>query len=753
MSALAGRLTALAALAAIVTPAAWESAGQSAASATPGRSTPRQPADGLALVLAEPSFAVPPEAVWRSAYTVLGTIPDLIPPTTTTTTTTTTTAPPARRGAAPTPRPGRTTTSTAPATSRPTAAPPRVDADVRVVLYRSIDERDELAEAFAGDLPSSIDTLELPLDEALSVNGGTTTLTVEAPTTTQPNPAAALSMREPGLYPIAVELRVDGAVVAEHVTFVERLATDPPTTPPLNLAVVAAIDDPGPAPSPAELADGRRDLAAIADLASRATGPVTAVIPPVLVADLSADSELARTLAEALDGGELVSQPADELDPSSAVAIGEAETFTRELREGEDILAAALPTAPARRSAWLVTSPLSGRAAAELRNLGFRLLVLDSEIYASVDGNIGGFQDPSLGAEADIGDGFVMPVLVVAPSAELLNSDSVRAVDMTASDAAVQLLAEAVTVGRDSNLRRSLVLATPEIGIPDGDVVATFTALAAAVPDVELVPLSALPGATDTMRVRREPVTVTLPSEAGPDLTERADRIDLTRLSAESAGSMMVDETQAQEWRAELDTLLSTGLDDAAVDATLDRISSETEAVRASVAVPPPFPFTLTGRESVLRLNIRNDADEPRRVVVRARSPKLTFPEGDLEVELNPAGNTEIELPVVARSNGTSSVEVELLTPAFEQTVDGPVVLTARVNALTGLGQVITGGAVLVLLSWWFGHFRRRRRARLNGAGNGRPPAPDLSPDAAEAIAGTAAARPSATPGGSVPEP
>jgi uncharacterized membrane protein len=283
--------------------------------------------------------------------------------------------------------------------------------------------------------------------------------------------------------------------------------------------------------------------------------------------------------------------------------------------------------------------------------------------------------------------------------------------------------------------------------------VATFTALAAAVPDVELVPLSALPGASDTMRIRREPVTVTLPSEAGPDLTERADRIELTRLSAESAGSMMVDETQAQEWRAELDTLLSTGLDDAAVDAALERISSEAEAVRASVAVPPPFPFTLTGRESVLRLNIRNDADEPRRVVVRARSPKLTFPEGDLEVELNAAGNTEIELPVVARSNGTSSVEVELLTPAFEQTVDGPVVLTARVNALTGLGQVITGGAVLVLLSWWFGHFRRRRRARLNGAGNGRPPAPDLSPDAAEAIAGTAAARPSATPGGSVPEP
>ena len=51
---------------------------------------------------------------------------------------------------------------------------------------------------------------------------------------------------------------------------------------------------------------------------------------------------------------------------------------------------------------------------------------------------------------------------------------------MTASDAAVQLLAEAVTIRRElgPDVRRSIVLATPDIGVPDGDVVATFTALA-----------------------------------------------------------------------------------------------------------------------------------------------------------------------------------------------------------------------------------------------------------------------------------
>ena len=98
---------------------------------------------------------------------------------------------------------------------------------------------------------------------------------------------------------------------------------------------------------------------------------------------------------------------------------------------------------------------------------------------------------------------------------------------------------------------------------------------------------------------------------------------------------------------------------------------------------------------------------------------------------------TEVVIPVEARSNGTSSLEVAVLTPVFGQEIGDPVVLTARVNALTGLGQVVTGGAILVLLSWWYGHFRRRRRARLARIGevdglNGRRLVP-VSPDAAEA--------------------
>ena len=84
-----------------------------------------------------------------------------------------------------------------------------------------------------------------------------------------------------------------------------------------------------------------------------------------------------------------------------------------------------------------------------------------------------------------------------------------------------------------------------------------------------------------------------------------------------------------------------------------------------------------------------------------------------------------------------------MLTPVGSLPVQDPLVLTARVNALSGLGQLVTGGALLVLISWWYGHFRRRRRIRraligevdnpVNVGTAVSPDAAEASPDAAEA--------------------
>ena len=404
-----------------------------------------------------------------------------------------------------------------------------------------------------------------------------------------------------------------------------------------------------------------------------------------------------------------------------------------------EILGAALPDNPPQRSAWLTATEISTGGATMLRNLGFRPLVFTPEIYNALEGSIGGFVDTTLAVEVDLGDGARFPAIVLHATGGLLEPTAVTA-DTSATDAAVQIMATLVTTRRElgADQRRSAVLVAPDSGIPDPDIAATLATFVAGTPDFALAPLSALASATDTMIVGDDgPQVVTLPETAGPDLTERARRIDLTRISAESSGSMMLDDAQLLEWRDELETLLSTAVSDAEVDATLERISAEAAAVRAQVEVPRRFTFTLTGRSSPLRLNLRNTATEPLRVLVSPRSAKLTFPYGDQLVQLAPDGVTEVVIPVEARSNGTSSLEVAVLTPVFGQEIGDPVVLTARVNALTGLGQVVTGAAILVLLSWWYGHFRRRRRSRLARIGevdglNGRGPAP-VSPDAAEA--------------------
>ena len=109
-------------------------------------------------------------------------------------------------------------------------------------------------------------------------------------------------------------------------------------------------------------------------------------------------------------------------------------------------------------------------------------------------------------------------------------------------------------------------------------------------------------------------------------------------------------------------------------------------------------------------LNVGNRLDEPITVVLRLASPRLSFPDGDQTITLPPESTQTIQVPVRARSNGTSSVEVDILTPSGDPLIE-TVTLKSRVNSLTGLGQALTAGLVLILLTWWFSHWRRRRRA------------------------------------------
>lgn len=208
-------------------------------------------------------------------------------------------------------------------------------------------------------------------------------------------------------------------------------------------------------------------------------------------------------------------------------------------------------------------------------------------------------------------------------------------------------------------------------------------------------------------------VTVCAPSaavaEAGP--TGRQADVDAVRENATHAASMLIDSTLPGEWNRQLDALLSSDIDDATAAAQLAGIETEVDAVLSAIVAPEPFTFTFTGTSNTLRLPIRNTGPDPLRVEVRVRSPKLRTDKPTESVEVPALSSIEVDVPVEARSRGTFTVEVDVLAPDGSQ-LGPPVVLKGRVSHVNGLSQVVTGGAALVLASWWYMHLRRRRVER-----------------------------------------
>ena len=568
---------------------------------------------------------------------------------------------------------------------------------------------------------------------------GSAILTVDVPTDVVNSVEERLKFETPGLYPIRTELLATtlagSLVVATHGTVVQRLPGPNDSTlapPPIGLSVVTAVH-------PA--ADG--DAAATAEfddavaLAGTITAPVTLDVPPPIVAASASTPEGAELLADSLVDDEFVAVPAVPFDVSSAVEVDRADEFARLLSAGEDMLTDAVPTTPSRRNAWVALDPLSGAGAQELRDLGFRFLVMTQDMYrTTVDTSL---PDTDLFTTVALPDGGTLPLIVVdSLSADLTTATADK---VLATSTAIEWAVGAVTsmlvddIG-GPRLERSRVLSTPDLQAPDARLIGGLESIAATTPSIGFVSASTLTGTTDFQTSRGEPVVVTLPDTAGPSLAARVELIDATGLSAASAGSMLpADDPRPDRWATELNALLSTAIDDTQAEEVAAGIQAEADALRGAVAPPAPFKFTLTGRSGDIEVQVGNTSDEPLDVVLRLSSPKLSFPDstpplddpdatdtGDHTVRLRPNDETSVIVPVRAKSNGTSPITVEVRTPAGE-TIGEPITITSRVTAFTGLGQVLTGGFVLVLLTWWFAHWRGRRRADIERGRDRHPSA------------------------------
>lgn len=600
-------------------------------------------------------------------------------------------------------------------------APPR-PLSVEIIVDDRLDETADLIGRLGPDaLPTAFAE---PIDGVrfddvrpfISVaDDGHVTLTLPIGTDTAPSQADRLGLDQPGLYPILVTLQADGVDIARHGTVLHRTDTRP-SAATVGLAGFAAVPQPTSILTDDELGPLANDAARIVEFAAVTALPLTLSIPPPVVDRLVIGTSAGAIVTESLRDDTMQSLPATPFDISSAVTIGRSDAFVSQLTAGEEQLQTALPGVPVRRDVWLVEGPISTDAAALMRSLGVRMLVMPADV---ADDTLDPLPDPlptDRFIDVPLPDGTTLPALILDEANDTLGPAATQqALDTdTATEWAIDYLArlrlgiaEDAATGVDPLDGRGRLLTGDDFGPLDPRLLAELVRLDDRTAIHEIVEASTFASTVASADIEPAP---SLPATAGPSLVDRVAAIESAGLVVVNATSMLTTgDERASNWSRVLDALVSTAYTDEQVEAAIDTIIAEADDLTSSVIAPEPFTLTLTSREETIPIAIESLAAEPLRVRLELSSQRLLFPDGDPEVILAPNAITEIEVPVEARTNGTTSIELRIVTPLGGALTE-PVQISARVQALSGVAQLATVVLVILLLTWWFNHWRAKRR-------------------------------------------
>ena len=605
---------------------------------------------------------------------------------------------------------------------------PESTASTKLVItsYKPVDTRQEVRDASSGNLPSTVDTVIVDVSDLRDAATGR--VDVAIPIEMGVRTKDALQMSATGLYPVSIGLQEDKSVTSQIVTFVERLPQD--VTSPLpreNLQIALA----GTLNSSVSLqpdgttvvSDETRSIVTdtISALEALPNTPISLSIRPELIDALNNSSDEDIALLSRLQAStslQLLPSTYVDVHPDELVAQQRSDVFTTQLRLGEDVLAAGLPGKSVNRDAWLQTTTLLSEGAQLLRNLGIRTAVLLADSQKTTANGISLFAEPTRLVELKLSNSDRM----VAAFADIHLSEAItrgsREPVGGAYLVAQQILAELKTarseiIDREETMfGRGLILATDSGELPSLALITALVSTVASQPDMGFVALDDLLGTMTVSVMDGLPISFELPvadvpkTQADTSLSEFAARVN-------GFSTMLPDgDERPKLWRRIVNILPASDLTPSQANAYIYAVDTELAAIGGSIVTPSTTTFTLGGRDSSIRLSLRNDNQTDLLVRVNLTSSKLTLPTDDQVVTL-PAGTTTlVEIPVTAKSNGRFPVTLQLFTPLGDITVGSPAKFSARVNALAGLGQLFTGIALLLLLSWWIHHLRREHQRR-----------------------------------------
>jgi hypothetical protein len=570
--------------------------------------------------------------------------------------------------------------------------------------------RDAVRDAVNGTfVPSIIETHNLPFADLGSNDTGDVIALLGSNAG-----GSSVRLRKSGVYPVSLSIQVGDRESSRLLTFVNFITVQ---TSKNSLSVsLAAEVNPALSQTPAgetSLADSARTMLNNVVSSLNGDGGVMSLrmspetLNSLAISSNPQDAELLGQLQLVLAKHQVLASTFVPFDPSSAEKAKLGSEFDKQLARGIEILNARNGDAGINPRTWFSTRPINTDGISLLARSGFTNVVFSPQAAQS----LGALDSYTKQYRANyIGDLTAKVSIAVADPryAASLSASNTNPVQ-TSMAVAAEIIAQQgeLALGQRRPLDHHLIISTHDGSLPNPVLLNSLLVALSNAPQVTLRPLGSIQRATEAS------TPLTMPSGAPIDLRARRPQLQTVVDEIASTRSMLsADAPQRMWWEDELLLIQSDSLNSERFDLYLKGFKAQLRTFRASVSVPESLTFTLSGKSSDLRLQLRNSASMPLSVLVTLSSAKLTFPEKPQVVTVAANSAVDVIIPVVARANGTFPLEVVLYTPDGTAQVGKRIRLSARVSALAGLGQLVTGVALLLLASWWIAHWRKQHRMK-----------------------------------------
>ena len=558
----------------------------------------------------------------------------------------------------------------------------------------------------------AIDTLDFSLnnlrkraDQQIEISASTTDLKADT---------QRIEFGIPGIYPVRIEVLINNVVQADVTSFVNRASTIKNTDPmPVNVVVV--LDSPNTLQLDGShiVDDQTREKFSKLIALLESDGPLISVqISGQAIDGLSKsknpkDQALLVQLIAALGTTTLVESTYVQFDPSSARQSDHDKDFKALLDLGKKTLQALSPKNTITNNVWIAKTPLDQDGLDLLAESGYDSILMLPNSSKSL-----GVFDNTARPYRLVSGTKTLSLHVVDPSYVAQISDLNNNSFVDASAIAAQLLAQRNKIESDGGTPslRWIVLTSQDGSVVNSDLLHEVLLILKRVPlqiSIQTLKNISMPR-QDAFKPTLRPANSTL-------FVDRIKDLDLLRTDLDKLKSSIGENSeQWAKWNERLLALSSENLSASDFADFIGQTRGELKALRTAVTLQEGTTFTLGSRESQLRLDLKNSSEQDMDVQVRVISPKLSFTKSAAIIRVPANGSSELVVDVVALSNGLFPVEIRIFTADGLSQLGKKVEVSARVNAIAGLGQVVSGVAFLLLVTWWVAHIRRKYRKQIS---------------------------------------